>query len=84
MNKEDSLVRELKILKEALAFAKAGNTEGVVEKFAELCAHQQYVMEQEAYYATNEVIRNAQRYARSKVQVRPQSDIPSADDKGEI
>jgi hypothetical protein len=78
------LVRELQILKEALTFAKAGNTEGVVEKFAELCAHQQYVMEQEAYYATNEVIRNAQRHARSKVQVRPQSDIPSADDKGEI
>jgi hypothetical protein len=83
MNKEDSLAKELKILKEALALAKAGNAEGVAEKFVELCAHQQYVMEQEAYDATNEVIRNAQRYARSKVQARPQSDIPRADDQGE-
>jgi hypothetical protein len=84
MNREDSLTKELKILKEALAHAKAGNAEGVAEKFVELCAHQQYVMEQEAYDATNEVIRNAQRYARSKVQARPQSDIPRADDQGEI
>ena len=83
MNREDSLTKELKILKEALAFAKAGNAEGVAEKFVELCAHQHEVMVQEAYYATNEVIRNAQRYARSKVQARPQSDIPRADDQGE-
>jgi hypothetical protein len=83
MNREDSLAKELKILKEALSLAKAGDAEGVAEKFVELCAHQQYVMEQEAYYATNEVIRNAQRYARSEVQARHKSGIPKADDQGE-
>ena len=68
MKKEDSLVKELKILKEALAFAQANDKLGVIAKFVELCAHQQDVMEQEAYDATTEVIRNAQRYARCKVQ----------------
>ena len=68
MNKEDSLVKELKILKEALAFAQANDKLGVIAKFVELCAHQQEVMEQEAHDATTEVIRNAQRYARCKVQ----------------
>jgi hypothetical protein len=70
MKKEDSLVKELKILKEALAFAQANDKLGVIGKFVELCAHQQEVMEQEAYDATTEVIRNAQRYARCKVQSR--------------
>lgn len=68
MNKEDSLTKELKILKEALAFAQANDKVGVIAKFVELCAHQQEVMEQEAHNATTEVIRNAQRYARCKVQ----------------
>jgi hypothetical protein len=70
MKKEDSLVKELKILKEALAFAQANDKLGVIGKFVELCAHQQEVMEQEAYDATTEVIQNAQRYARCKVQSR--------------
>lgn len=70
MNKEDSLVKELKILKEALALAQANDKLGVIAKFVELCAHQQDVMEQEAHDATTEVIRNAQRYARCKVQSR--------------
>ena len=68
MKKEDSLTKELKILKEALRCAQANDSEGVAEKFVELCAHQQEVMEQEAYDATTEVIQNAQRYARCKVQ----------------
>jgi hypothetical protein len=68
MKKEDSLAKELKILKEALAFAQANDKLGVIGKFVELCAHQQNVMESEAYDATTEVIRNAQRYARCKVQ----------------
>jgi hypothetical protein len=68
MNKEDSLVKELQILKEALAFAKANDKLGVIAKFVELCAHQEKVMESEAHDATIEVIRNAQRYARCKVQ----------------
>jgi hypothetical protein len=70
MNKEDSLLKELKILKEALRCAKANDKQGVAEKFIELCAHQHEVMEQEAYDATTEVIHNAQRYARCKVQSR--------------
>lgn len=70
MNKEDSLLKELKILKEALVFAKANDKQGVAEKFIELCAHQHEVMEQEAHDATTEVIHNAQRYARCKVQSR--------------
>ena len=68
MKKEDSLTKELKILKEALAFAQANDKLGVIAKFVELCAHQQEVMEQEARDATIEVIQNAQRYARCKVQ----------------
>ena len=68
MNKEDYLVHELKILKEALAFAKANDKIGVIAKFVELCAYQEKVMESEAHDATTEVIRNAQRYARCKVQ----------------
>jgi hypothetical protein len=67
MNKEDSLLKELKILKEAIALTRANDRLGVLGKFAELCAHQQEVMEQEAHDATTEVIRNAQRYARCKV-----------------
>jgi hypothetical protein len=70
MSKEDSLEKELKILKEALRCAQANDAEGVADKFVELCAHQQEVMEQEAYDATTEVIRNAQRYARCKVSLR--------------
>jgi hypothetical protein len=70
MNREDSLAKELKILKEALEFAKANDSLGVAEKFVELCAHQHEVMVQEANDATIEVIRNAQRYARCKVQSR--------------
>jgi hypothetical protein len=70
MNREDSLEKELKLLKEALAFARANDSMGVAEKFMELCAHQHEVMVQEANDATNEVIRNAQRYARCKVQSR--------------
>ena len=68
MKKEDSLVKELKILREALRCAQANDSEGVAEKFVELCVHQQEVMEQEARDATIEVIQNAQRYARCKVQ----------------
>lgn len=67
MKKEDSLVKELKILREALRCAQANDSEGVAEKFVELCVHQQNVMEREARDATTEVIRNAQRYARCKV-----------------
>jgi len=70
MKKEDSLLKELKILKEALALTRANDKLGVIGKFVELCAHQQDVMEQEAHDATTEVIRNAQRYARCKVQSR--------------
>ena len=70
MKKEDSLVKELKILKEALAFAQANDKLGVIGKFVELCAHQQEVMEQEAYDATTQIIKDAQRYARCKVQSR--------------
>jgi hypothetical protein len=68
MSKEDSLKKELEILKEALRCARADNRDGVIEKFVELCVHQQEVMEKEAYDATIEVIQNAQRYARCKVQ----------------
>jgi hypothetical protein len=67
MSNKDSLEKELKILKEALRCAQANDSEGVAEKFVELCVHQQNVMEQEAHDATTEVIRNAQRYARRKV-----------------
>ena len=84
MNREDSLAKELKILKEALACAKANDSLGVAEKFMELCAHQQYALEQEAYYATNKVIRNAQRYERSEIQARLKPNIPKADNQGEI
>jgi hypothetical protein len=68
MSKEDSLAKELEILKQALRCAQADDRDGVIEKFVELCVHQQEVMEQEAYDATTEVIQNAQRYARCKVQ----------------
>ena len=83
MKKEDSLAKELQILKEAIRFAQAGNEEGVAEKFIELCAHQHNVMEQEAHDATTEVIRTAQRYARCKTQSRPDEGIegkPSQED----
>ena len=68
MSNKESLEKELKILKEALALTRANDKLGVLGKFAELCAHQQEVMEQEVRDATTEVIRNAQRYARCKVQ----------------
>jgi hypothetical protein len=67
MSNKDSLEKELKILKEALRCAKAGDAEGVADKFVQLCEHQQEVMEQEARDATTQIINNAQRYARSKV-----------------
>jgi hypothetical protein len=70
MNKEDSLAKELKLLKEALACARVNDSIGLAEKFMELCAHQHEVMVEEANDATIEVIRNAQRYARCKVQSR--------------
>jgi hypothetical protein len=68
MKKEDSLVKELKILKEMIVLVKANDKLGVISKFEELCDHQHSTMESEAYDATTEVIRNAQRYARCKVQ----------------
>jgi hypothetical protein len=68
MNKEDSLIKELKILKEMIVLVKANDKLGVISKFEELCDHQHNTMEQEAHDATTEVIRNAQRYARCKVQ----------------
>jgi hypothetical protein len=70
MNKEDSLIKELKILKEMIVLVKANDKLGVISKFEELCDHQHNAMEEEAYDATTEVIRNAQRYARCKVQSR--------------
>lgn len=70
MNKEESLIKELKILKEALDLTRANDKLGVLKKFAELCAHQQEVIEQEAHDVTTQVIRNAQRYARGEVQSR--------------
>jgi hypothetical protein len=68
MNKEDSLIKELKILKEMIVLVKANDKLGVISKFEELCDHQHNAMEEEAHDATTEVIRNAQRYARCKVQ----------------
>ena len=68
MKKEDSLVKELKILKEMIVLVKANDKLGVISKFEELCDHQHNAMEEEAHDATTEVIRNAQRYARCKVQ----------------
>lgn len=68
MKKEDSLAKELKILKEALAYAQANDKLGVIGKFVELCAHQQNVLEEEAFDATTQIIKDAQRYARCKVQ----------------
>lgn len=68
MNREEYLANELKILKEALAFAQANDKIGVIGKFVELCAYQEKVLEEEAHDATIEVIQNAQRYARCKVQ----------------
>jgi len=68
MNKEDSLIKEIKILKEIMVLIRANDKLGAIGKFEELCEHQDNVMKEEAHDATTEVIRNAQRYARCKVQ----------------
>lgn len=75
MNREEYLAEELKILKEALAFAQANDKLGVIAKFVELCAYQEKVLEEEAYDVTTQVIRNAQRNARCEVQSRHDASI---------
>lgn len=67
---EKNLEIELAILRKALECAQREDKLGVIEQFAELCLHQQNVMEQEAIEYATQAIETAQRNARSTIQAR--------------